>query len=86
MLNFNQGGFSGTKEAPMTAAQSQMKTSSEQLTRLVQSSPVQGRRFGINAPEEALSYSWPIGTTRAVKDRVATSRRKEECPPEVYIG
>lgn len=32
-----------------------------------------------------ITHAWSIGTTRAATDRPAP-RRKEECPPEVYIG
>ena len=35
--------------------------------------------------DDRMMFPWSIGTTRAAKER-AMPRRKEECPPEVYIG
>ncbi len=35
--------------------------------------------------DDGMMYPWSIGTTRAAREHVSP-RRKEECPPEVYIG
>jgi hypothetical protein len=37
------------------------------------------------AVEPPIMHAWSIGTTRIAQERPIT-RRKEECPPEVYIG
>ena len=36
--------------------------------------------------EAPITHAWSIGTTRIAKEVPAQPRRKEECPPEVYIG
>ena len=38
-----------------------------------------------STPETPIMHAWSIGTTRIAQERPA-QRRKEECPPEVYIG
>jgi hypothetical protein len=38
-----------------------------------------------DGPNSAPPHAWSLGTTRFAQERPA-ARRKEECPPEVYIG
>ena len=42
------------------------------------------RRVG-SAQDQEVTHAWSIGTTRAVTERTNV-RRKEDCPPEVYLG
>jgi hypothetical protein len=35
--------------------------------------------------DNQITHAWSIGTTRIAKE-APQPRRKEECPPEVYIG
>ena len=43
------------------------------------------RRQGPAQAEPPITHAWSIGTTRIAQEKPA-QRRKEECPPEVYIG
>jgi hypothetical protein len=38
-----------------------------------------------SSPDQEMMYAWSIGITSAVRS-LERSQRREECPPEVYIG
>ena len=42
------------------------------------------RRVG-SPKDQVLTHAWSIGTTRDVMERTNV-RRREDCPPEVYLG
>jgi hypothetical protein len=78
-------GFFGWRNA-MAAVQAGVKKfengSAQMKTGPVITVQVPARRMH---SDDQMMYAWSIGTTRVAQERPVV-RRKEECPPEVYIG
>jgi len=82
MLNLRS--FLGKEDAMMPNVQ--LPATDRESTPRTLPNPMLTRRQGPPTPEAPpITHAWSIGTTRMAQERPA-QRRKEECPPEVYIG